>query len=49
MTNASLKQGVVILLMLKIDRALKSYLTPEILEEAHLREMFYGTLILQQS
>ena len=35
--------------MLKIDRAHKNYLTPEIWEETHLREMFYGTLIFQQS
>ena len=35
--------------MLKIDRAHKNYLTPEIWEETHLRETFYGTLIFQQS
>ena len=48
-TNASLKQWVGILLMPKIDRAHKNYLTPEIWEETHLREIFYGTLILPQS
>ena len=31
------------------QRAHKNYLTPEILEETHLRETFYGTLIFQQS
>ena len=36
-------------LMSKIDRAHKNYLTPEIWEEMHLREIFYGTLIFQQS
>ena len=35
--------------MPKIDRAHKNYLTPEIREETHLREIFYGTLIFQQS
>ena len=48
-TNTSLKQLVGILLMPKIDRAHKNYLTPEIWEEKHLREIFYGTLIFQQS
>ena len=48
-TNASLKQWVVIMLMPKIDRAHKSHLTPEIWEETHLREIFHGTLIFQQS
>ena len=48
-TNASFKQWVEILLMPKIDRARKNYLTPEIWEETHLWEIFYGTLILQQS
>ena len=33
----------------KIDRVHKNYLTPEIWEETHLREIFYGTLIFQQS
>ena len=33
----------------KIDRAHKNYLTPKIWEETHLREIFYGTLIFQQS
>ena len=47
--NASFKQWVGILLMPKIDRARKNYLTPEIWEETHLREIFYGTLIFQQS
>ena len=36
-TNASFKQWVGISLMLKIDRARKNYLTPEIWEETHLR------------
>ena len=49
MTNASLKQWVVILLLLKIDRTHENYLTPEIWEETHLRETFYVTLIFQQS
>ena len=35
--------------MPKIDRAHKNYLTPEIWKEMHLREIFYGTLIFQQS
>ena len=35
--------------MPKIDRAHKNYLTPEIWDETHLREIFYGTLIFQQS
>ena len=35
--------------MQKIDRAPKNDLTPEILEETHLREIIYGTLIFQQS
>ena len=48
-TNASFKRWVGILLMPKIDRAHKNYLTPEIWGEMHLREIFYGTLILQQS
>ena len=48
-TNASFKKWVGILLMPKIDRAQKNYLTPEVLEETHLREIFYGTLIFQQS
>ena len=48
-TNASFKQWVGILLMPKIVRAHKNYLTPEIWEETHLREIFYGTLIFQQS
>ena len=33
----------------KIDTAHKQYLTREIWEETHLREIFYGTLIFQQS
>ena len=33
----------------KIDRAHKNYLTPKIWEETHLREIFYGNLIFQQS
>ena len=36
-------------MLLKIDRARKNYLTPEILEETHLREIFYDALIFQQS
>ena len=48
MTNVSFKQWVGILLMPKIDRAHKNHLTPEILKETHLREIFYGTLIFQQ-
>ena len=35
--------------MPKIVRAHKNYLTPEISEETHLREIFYRTLIFQQS
>ena len=35
--------------MPKIVRAHKNYLTPEIGEETHSREMFYGTLIFPQS
>ena len=35
--------------MQKIDTAPKNDLTPEILEETHLREIIYGTLIFQQS
>ena len=46
-TNASFKQWAGI--TLQIDRAHKNYITPEIWEETHLREMFYGTLIFQQS
>ena len=49
MTNASFKQWLGILLMTKIDTAHKNYLTPEIWEETHLRGIFYGTLIFQQS
>ena len=37
-TNASFKQWVGMLLMPKINRAHKNYLTPEIWEEKHLRE-----------
>ena len=48
-TNAFFKQWVGILLIPKTDRAHKNYLTPEIWEETHLREIFYGTLIFQQS
>ena len=48
-TNASLKQWVVILLLPKIDRTHKNYLTHEIWEKTHLREIFYGTLIFQQN
>ena len=49
MTNASFKHWLGILLMLKIVKAHKNYLTPEIWEETHLREIFYCTLIFQQS
>ena len=49
LTKASFKRWVGILLMPKIDRAHKNDLTPEIWEETHLREIFYGTLIFQQS
>ena len=49
MTNASFKQGVEILLMPKIDKGHKNYVKPEIWEETHLREIFCGTLIFQQS
>ena len=35
--------------MTKIDIAHKQYLTREILEETYVREIFYGTLIFQQS
>ena len=49
MNNALFKQWVGIFLTPKIDRAHKNYLTPEIWEETHLREIFYGTLIFQQS
>ena len=34
--------------MPKIDRAHENYLTPEIWEEKHLREIFYGTLIFNK-
>ena len=48
-TNASFKQWVGILLVPKIVRAHKNYLTPEIWEETHLSEIFYDTLIFRQS
>ena len=48
-TSASFKQWVGILLMPKFDRAHKNYLTPENWGETYLREIFYGTLIFQQS
>ena len=48
-THASFKPWVGILLTPKIDQAHKNYLTPEIWEETHSREIFYGTLIFQQS
>ena len=48
-THGSFKQWVGILLMPKIVSAHKNYLTPEIWEEMHLRDIFYGTLIFQQS
>ena len=49
MTNAFFKQWVGILLMPKIDGAHRNYLTTEIWEKTHLRKIFYGTLIFQQS
>ena len=49
MTNASFKQGVEILLMPKIDKAHKNYLTPEIWEEMYLRDIFCRTSSFQQS
>ena len=48
-TNASSKQWVGILLMPKIDRAHENYLTPEIWEKTHLREISYGTLIFNKA
>ena len=48
-TNALFKQWLGILLMPKIVKAHKNYLTPEIWEETHLRETVYGTLIFQES
>ena len=35
--------------MPKVERAHKNDLIPEISEETHLREIFYGTLLFQQS
>ena len=35
--------------ILLLEHTCKNYLTPEIWEETHLRETFYGTLIFQQS
>ena len=46
-TNASFKQWAGI--FPKIVRAHKNYLSPEIWEETHFREMFYGTLVFPQS
>ena len=48
MTNAPLKQWVVILLLPKIDRTHKNYLTPKIWEQTYFREIFYGTLIFNK-
>ena len=48
-TNASFKQWLGILWMTKIDIVRKNYLTHEIWEEKHLREIFYGTSVFQQS
>ena len=48
-TNSSFKQWLGILQMPKIVKAHKNYLTPEIWEETHLREVVYGTLVFQQS
>ena len=36
-------------LMPKIDGAHKNYLSPKLWKKTHLREIFYGTLIFQQS
>ena len=47
-TNASFKQWVGILLMPKIDRAHKNYLTHEIWEEMHLREIFMALWFFQK-
>ena len=47
-TNASFEQWVGNLLMPKIDRADKNYLTPKIWEKTNLKKIFYGTLIFQQ-
>ena len=48
-TNVTFKQWIGILLMPKIDRAHKNYLTAEIWEETLLRKIFHGTSIFQQS
>ena len=42
MTNALFKQRLGILLLTKNDRVHKNDLTPKILKEMHLREIFYG-------
>ena len=47
-TNASFKQWVGISLMPKIDRARKNYLTREIWEETHLREIFFALWFLNK-
>ena len=47
--HAPFKLWLGILLMTKIDRAHKSYLTHELWEETHLRDIVCGTLIFQQS
>ena len=46
-TNASLKQWVIILLLPKLVRTHKNCLTSDIWEETHLRKIFYGTLIFR--
>ena len=48
-TDAFFKEWVGILLMPKIDRAHTNCLTPEIWEETHSIQIFYGTLVFQQS
>ena len=48
-TNASFKQGIKILLMPKIDKVHKNYLTPEIWGEMYLRDIFCRTSTFQQS
>ena len=47
--HASFKLWLGNLLVTKIDRAQKSYLTREIWEETHLRDIVYGKLIFQLS
>ena len=47
-TNASFKQWVGISLMPKIDRGRENYLTREIWEETHLREIFFALWFLNK-